>query len=157
MSLAPSEQHILAGIESRLRRSDPKLAARLALFRRRADRGRGPARELLSPWRTRPSRAIRFLVIAITIIAAIVITVLAARSGRPAHGMAAAICAIPAAHRQARSACSRRAADGGAPYPGGSTTARSGGKNILIRTASGSTCRSPACQELPMTEEFRIG
>jgi hypothetical protein len=28
MSLAPSEQHILAEIETRLRRSDPKLAAR---------------------------------------------------------------------------------------------------------------------------------
>jgi hypothetical protein len=49
MSLAPFEQQILTDIETRLRRSDPKLAARLALFRRHASRGQGPARELLSP------------------------------------------------------------------------------------------------------------
>jgi hypothetical protein len=97
MSLAPGEQQVLAEIESRLRRSDPALAARLAVFRRHARRGRGPARELLSPWRARPSHAIRFLVIAITIILAIVITLLAAHGGQPVHGTAAAICGIHAA------------------------------------------------------------
>ncbi|HLX51378.1 MAG TPA: DUF3040 domain-containing protein [Streptosporangiaceae bacterium] len=33
MSLAPGEQRALVGIEDTLRRSDPRLAARLATFR----------------------------------------------------------------------------------------------------------------------------
>lgn len=33
MSLAPGEQRALAGIEDTLRRSDPRLAVRLATFR----------------------------------------------------------------------------------------------------------------------------
>jgi hypothetical protein len=117
MSLAPSEQHVLAEIESRLRRSDPALAARLALFRRRASRGRGPARERLSTWRTRPSRAIRLLLITITIIVAIVVTVLAARGGQPTHYPVAAICGVHAVQRQPQPACSP---------PGGSLPARRG-------------------------------
>ena len=45
MSLAPGEQQTLTKIKSRLRRSDPKLAARLLLLRRHAFRRQGPARE----------------------------------------------------------------------------------------------------------------
>ncbi|MGH3419111.1 MAG: DUF3040 domain-containing protein [Streptosporangiaceae bacterium] len=36
MSLAPGEQQTLTAVEARLRRSDPKLAGRLALLSRHA-------------------------------------------------------------------------------------------------------------------------
>ena len=75
MSLAPGEQQTLTEIESRLRRSDPKLAARLALFRRRALRGKGPAREFLSPWRARPRWAIRIALLAVLLCAGAILGV----------------------------------------------------------------------------------
>ena len=75
MSLAPGEQQTLTEIESRLRRSDPKLAARLALFGRRALRGKGPAAELLSPWRARPRWAIRIALLAVLLCAGAVLGV----------------------------------------------------------------------------------
>ena len=64
MGLAPAEQQMLTEIENWLRRSAPKLAARLALVRRSTLRGKGPARECLSPWRARPLRAIRIALLA---------------------------------------------------------------------------------------------
>ena len=50
VSLAPSEEQMLTEIEDRLRRSDLKLAARLAIFRWTLNTS-GPARECLSPGR----------------------------------------------------------------------------------------------------------
>jgi Protein of unknown function (DUF3040) len=58
VSLAPGEEQMLTEIEDRLRRSDLKLAARLAIFRWSLNTS-GPARERLSPWRARPAWAIR--------------------------------------------------------------------------------------------------
>ena len=44
MSLAPGEEQMLTGTGGRLRRPDRRLAARLAVLRRRVSRGSGPAR-----------------------------------------------------------------------------------------------------------------
>lgn len=82
-SLAPGERQILAEIENRLRWSCPALAARLALFRWRAGRGRGPAGESLSPWRARPAKAIWTLVLVVVVTSAILGMGLTAAFGQP--------------------------------------------------------------------------
>ncbi|HEX6522547.1 MAG TPA: DUF3040 domain-containing protein [Streptosporangiaceae bacterium] len=57
MSLAPGEERILTEIEQQLRRSDLRLAARLALFRHSPFRkAQGPAEGRVSPWRAHPRR-----------------------------------------------------------------------------------------------------
>ena len=76
MSLASGEQQMLTEIETLLRRSDPKLAARLALFRRRTLRGKGPTREFLSPWRARPLWAIRIALLAVLLCVGAILGVL---------------------------------------------------------------------------------
>jgi hypothetical protein len=76
MSLVPGEEQMLTEIESRLRRSDLKLAARLAVFRRRAFRGEGPAKEFLSPWRARPLWAIRIALLAVLLCAGAILGLL---------------------------------------------------------------------------------
>jgi hypothetical protein len=87
MSLAPRQEQRLAEIESKLRWSDPWLAARLAMFRRRAAGRRGPAREPVSPWRASPRGArpgrrwIAWALLAASIILAVLFIALAARSG----------------------------------------------------------------------------
>jgi hypothetical protein len=79
MSLAPGDEQVLAEIEDRLRRSDLRLAARLAVFRRRAThRGRGPATgERISPWLPRRRRggwlALLALVCSVVIAASVVL------------------------------------------------------------------------------------
>ncbi len=79
MSLAPSEERILTEIENRLRKSDLGRAAMLALFSRRAfRRGQGPARERVSPWQARPSRADRLALLALVPMIVIAIGVVAA-------------------------------------------------------------------------------
>lgn len=98
MSLAPSEQQTLAEMESRLRWSDPKLAARLALFRRRASG--------------------RILVLAVAIAVAVLGLALAGHGGQP-HGAAAAMCVITAGWHRSRPA--RSPADG--TYAGDGTYA----------------------------------
>jgi hypothetical protein len=50
MGLAPREQRLLAGIEQSLRRSDPRLAARLATFTELTSGSAVPRWECLSPW-----------------------------------------------------------------------------------------------------------
>jgi Protein of unknown function (DUF3040) len=104
MSTAPSEQQVLAEIESRLRRSTPALAARLALLRRHAGRGRGPAREPLSPWRARRrlSAVNGIMVLLAAVVLAVLIIGLLAACFRQPHRAAAAIREIPAARRQAQ-------------------------------------------------------
>lgn len=104
MSLAPGEEQVLAEIESRLRWSDPRLAARLALFGRRGFREPGPARERLSPWRARRSRAIRIVLLAVTVslaVAALALSVYASQSGDAAPRA----CGLYAPCRQAQQAC----------------------------------------------------
>jgi hypothetical protein len=76
MSLAPGEEMMLSEIENRLRRSDPRLAARLAVFRRRALRGKGPVREFLSPWRARPLWAARLTLLAVLLCVGVVLGLL---------------------------------------------------------------------------------
>jgi cytochrome c-type biogenesis protein CcmH/NrfG len=103
MSTAPGEQQVLAEIESRLRRSDPALAARLALFRRHAGRGRGAARAP-SPSggpRRRLSAVNGVIVLLAAVLLAVVIIGLLACFRQP-HRAAAAIREIPAARRQAQ-------------------------------------------------------
>lgn len=78
MSLAPGEEQELAGIEDRLRRSDLKLAALLAIFSRRAARrGWGPAGDRISPWRARRGRgswfALGIVVLSMVIAASVVL------------------------------------------------------------------------------------
>lgn len=81
MSLAPGEEKVLAEVEARLRRSDPRLAAKLALFGYRS--GRGPAREALSPWRGRRRQIVRKCILLSTLIAVVVMgTALAMRATR---------------------------------------------------------------------------
>src|SRR5947209_3381062 len=106
MSLAPAEQQVLAEIECRLRRSDPALAARLALFRRHAGRGRGPARERLSPWRARRPRAVNAMAVllAAIVLAILAIGLVAAFIGHP-HRAAAAIRGIDAVRHHAQPLC----------------------------------------------------
>jgi len=53
MGLAPHEQRVLAGIEQSLRRSDPRLAARLATFTAMTAGSAVPRWERLSPRRLR--------------------------------------------------------------------------------------------------------
>lgn len=106
MSLAPSEQRTPTDIEARLRRSDPKLAARLALFRRHASRGPGPARELLSPWRVpRRRRAVWVLLIAAALAVTILSLALASPGGQPPFP-AMDICGTTAAGSAAQPTCS---------------------------------------------------
>ena len=50
MGLAPHEQRVLAGIERSLRRSDPRLAARLASFTALTRGSAIPRWECLAPW-----------------------------------------------------------------------------------------------------------
>jgi Protein of unknown function (DUF3040) len=57
MALAADEERALSRIEEELRRSDPKLAAKLAMFNRLTRSEAMPQRELLTP----PSRLRRFL------------------------------------------------------------------------------------------------
>jgi hypothetical protein len=91
MSLAPFEQQILTDIETRLRRSDLKLAARLALFRRHASRGQGPARELLSPWRAPCRRQAVWIVLAAVLVAVLLIlSIVLAGHGGQSHAAAMA-------------------------------------------------------------------
>ena len=81
MSLAPAEEQVLADLEAKLRWSDPRLAAKLALFSYRT--GRGPAAEALSPWRGQHEQAIRWIVVLLAVVAVIVLgTALAAKTGR---------------------------------------------------------------------------
>jgi Protein of unknown function (DUF3040) len=81
MSLAPGEEAVLAEVESRLRRSDPRLAAKLALFGYRS--GRGPSGEALSPWRGRRRQIARKVILFSMVIAVVVIgTALAMRATR---------------------------------------------------------------------------
>jgi hypothetical protein len=71
MSLAPSEREALARIESSLRSSDPRLAARMATFTALASRRRIPRWKCLSPWRLRIRRLIPLAVA--TAVAALVV------------------------------------------------------------------------------------
>jgi hypothetical protein len=71
MSLAPSEREALARIESSLRSSDPRLAARMATFTVLASRRRIPHWKCLSPWRLQIKRII--VVIIATAAAALVV------------------------------------------------------------------------------------
>lgn len=68
MSLAPAEEQALAQIESRLRRSDPKLALMLKALARRPLAHKGPARERISPWRPHPRR-LRLAAVALVVLA----------------------------------------------------------------------------------------
>jgi hypothetical protein len=131
MSLAPSEQQILAEIENRLRRSDPGLAARLALFSRRAARRKGPVRERLSPWRAGHRHLMRIVVVAATAVAAIVSIVLLAR-GSPGRGPAGVIPMTRAAWCPAQPAgCSP-----GGKAPSAAAGARIPGRLAPIRRAA---------------------
>jgi Protein of unknown function (DUF3040) len=84
MSLAPEEQHELARIENRLRFSDPKLALRLEAFARKPSRGRGPARERLSPWRPRAGRLRLLLLVVAAVVAALCVIMIISSIDRPA-------------------------------------------------------------------------
>jgi hypothetical protein len=109
MSLAPSEEQRLAEIESKLRWSDPRLAARLAMFRRHAAGRRGPAREPVSPWRASPRGArpgrrwVAWALLAASIILAVLFIALAGRSGpAPASCTAGRSCRPAAASALAK-------------------------------------------------------
>lgn len=82
MSLAPSEEEELVEIEIRLRRSDLKLAARLAIFSRQAlRRGGGSAGERISPWRARSRRGSWFALMFVSLTVVIAVSVLLAGGG----------------------------------------------------------------------------
>jgi Protein of unknown function (DUF3040) len=64
MGLAPGEEQTLTEIESRLRRSDPGLAAMFTAFSSQVVCRQGPVRELLSPWRPGSKRVLRSVLLA---------------------------------------------------------------------------------------------
>lgn len=88
MSLAPDEQETLAVIETQLRKSDPRLAAKFAIFAHQVFRRKGPVRELVTPWRVAARRRIRHTMITIVILLSllgVVIGLLLAASSSAAH------------------------------------------------------------------------
>lgn len=68
MSLAPDEQKTLTVIETQLRKSDPRLVAKFALFATQVFRRKGPVRERVTPWRVAHHRRIRHMVISFVLL-----------------------------------------------------------------------------------------
>jgi hypothetical protein len=86
------EQHQLAAIERRLRRSDPRLAEMFAVFTGQPNLRQGPVRERLTPWPSarRPAavKVALYVVIACLLIATVVTDVMAVGGHHegPPHG-----------------------------------------------------------------------
>ena len=99
MGLGPNEQRLLAQIERALHGSDPKLAAKLAVFNRLTFHEAMPLRERLlrPPSRVaRPSRVVRFAPVAMAafVVFMILISVTVLSRMGPSRAGSAAACGI---------------------------------------------------------------
>ena len=83
MSLKPGEQKALAAIEDALRRTDRRLAARLATFTMLTAGGRVPRWKCLSPWRLRLRRHLGLLLAVVAVCTVVLTVILFSHSSHP--------------------------------------------------------------------------